>query len=197
MNFDFAFFFTNIMLGVGLAMDAFSVSVANGLNEPCMRTKKMCAIAGVFAFFQGLMPLIGWFCVHTLLGYFKAFEPFIPWIALALLGFIGGKMLWEGITCKCEDSDAPCTRLTFAALLLQGVATSIDALSVGFTIAQYNALGAAVAALMIALVTFVICAIGLLIGRKMGTCIAGKAGIFGGAILIVIGLSIFIKGVFM
>ena len=196
MNFDFAFFFTNIMLGVGLAMDAFSVSVANGLNEPCMRTRKMCAIAGVFAFFQGLMPLIGWFCVHTLLGYFKAFEPFIPWIALALLGFIGGKMLWEGITCKCEDSDAPCTRLTFAALLLQGVATSIDALSVGFTIADYNGAEAIVCGLLIAAVTFAICMGGLAIGKKFGTHLAGKASILGGAILIFIGFEIFLTGIF-
>ena len=197
MTYDFAFFFTNIMLGVGLAMDAFSVSVANGLNEPCMRTRKMIGIAGIFALFQGLMPLIGWFCVHTLLSYFRTFEPFIPWIALALLGFIGGKMLWEGITCKCEDADKPCTRLGVAALLLQGVATSIDALSVGFTIAEYDAIAATVAALLIALVTFIICALGLLIGRRVGTCVAGKAGIFGGIILIIIGLNIFIQGVFL
>jgi putative Mn2+ efflux pump MntP len=143
------------------------------------------------------MPLIGWFCVHTLLGYFKAFEPFIPWIALGLLGYIGGKMLWEGITAKCDEETAPCNKLGFAALLLQGLATSIDALSVGFTIAEYEVLAAVVAALLIALVTFIICAVGLLIGRKMGTCIAGKAGILGGIILIVIGLNIFIQGVFV
>ena len=197
MTYDFTFFFTNIMLGVGLAMDAFSVSVANGLNEPSMRAGKMSGIAGVFALFQGLMPLIGWFCVHTLLEYFKAFEPFIPWIALALLGFIGGKMLWEGITAKCDEETPTCNRLGFATLLLQGVATSIDALSVGFTIAEYNAVAAVLASLLIALVTFIICAVGLLIGRKMGICIAGKAGIFGGIILIGIGINIFIQGVFL
>ncbi|MBR3751471.1 MAG: manganese efflux pump, partial [Clostridia bacterium] len=91
---DPMFFITNILLGVGLAMDAFSVSLANGLNQPCMGKGKMCGMAGVFAFFQAIMPLIGWLCVHTLLEYFKAFEPFIPWIALVLLCYIGGKMIY-------------------------------------------------------------------------------------------------------
>ncbi|MBE6553355.1 MAG: manganese efflux pump [Ruminococcaceae bacterium] len=197
---DFLFFFNNIMLGVGLAMDAFSVSLANGMNEPRMCVRKTCLIAGVFAIFQALMPLAGWFCVHTLLAYFQIFEPFIPWIALALLGFIGGKMLWEGITCKpSEKKDEPCSctaRLGIGALLLQGVATSIDALSVGFTIAEYDAFAAVLAALLIALVTFIICLMGVLIGRKLGNFIAGKAGILGGIILIIIGLNIFITGVF-
>jgi len=105
MHLDFSFFFTSIMLGVGLAMDAFSVSLANGLNEPHMHKSKMGKVAGVFSCFQFLMPLIGWFCVTTLLELFSAFEPFIPWIALILLCFIGGKMLLEGIRGDCEASD--------------------------------------------------------------------------------------------
>ena len=94
---NFRFFFNSILLGVGLAMDAFSVSMANGLNEPHMKKNRMCGIAGVFAFFQFLMPMIGWICVHTVVQYFKAFEKFIPWIALFLLLYIGGSMLMEGI----------------------------------------------------------------------------------------------------
>ena len=93
MELGFSFFFTNIMLGVGLAMDAFSVSLANGLNEPCMKQPKMMGIAGIFAVFQGMMPMIGWICVHTIVQYFSAFEKLIPWIALVLLCWIGGKML--------------------------------------------------------------------------------------------------------
>ena len=100
MEWSFVFFFNSVLLGVGLAMDAFSVSLANGLNEPGMKKKKMCGIAGVFALFQALMPMTGWVCVHTILQYFKAFEKFIPWIALVLLLFIGGKMLMEGIKNK-------------------------------------------------------------------------------------------------
>ena len=194
MDLGFQFFFINLSLGVALAADAFSVSLANGLSEPCMRTRKACGIAGIFALFQGVMPMLGWICIHTLLGYFQAFEPFIPWIALALLGFIGGKMLWDGI--KGEDCECGCTRIGLAGLLVQGVATSIDALSVGFTIAEYELPAALLAAALIALVTFIICTVGVLIGRKMGTKLAGKASILGGAILIAIGLEIFISGVF-
>lgn len=194
MDLGFQFFFINLSLGVALAADAFSVSLANGLNEPCMRTRKACGIAGMFALFQGVMPMLGWICIHTLLEYFQAFEPFIPWIALALLGFIGGKMLYDGI--KGEDCECGCTRIGFIGLLVQGVATSIDALSVGFTIAEYDLPAALLAAGLIALVTFIICAVGVLIGRKVGTKLAGKASILGGTILIAIGLEIFITGVF-
>ncbi len=191
MELNFSFFFTAILLGLGLAMDAFSVSLANGLHEPCMRTGRMCGMAGIFAFFQALMPMLGWLCVHTIVQTFSAFEKFIPWIALTLLGYIGGKMLYEGI--KGEEECACCTRLGLGALLVQGIATSIDALSVGFTIAHYNWFGALVTAAVIALVTFIICFVGIEIGKRVGTKLSGKAGIFGGAILIFIGLEIFIS----
>ena len=192
---DPVFFITNILLGVGLAMDAFSVSLANGLNQPCMGKGKMCGIAGVFALFQAIMPLIGWICVHTLLEHFKAFEPFIPWIALVLLSYIGGKMIYDSIKSKGEEK---CDKkgITVLGLLVQGVATSIDALSVGFTIAHYDAARAVVAALIIATVTFVICLAGIMIGKKVGTKFADKAGILGGIILILIGLEIFITSWF-
>ena len=195
MSLGINFFITNILLGVGLAMDAFSVSLANGLNEPCMKKNKMCAVAGVFAAFQALMPLTGWFCIHTIVQYFTFFEKLIPWIALILLCFIGGKMLIEGIRTKDEN---PCAKpgVGLIALLIQGIATSIDALSVGFTIADYNLPSALLATFIIALVTFFICLAGLIIGRKAGTRISRKAGILGGAILIFIGLEIFITGIF-
>ena len=174
-------------------MDAFSVSLANGLNEPAMRKKKMCGVAGVFAFFQALMPMVGWICVHTIVQYFKAFEKCIPWIALILLLFIGGKMLIEGI--RNNDTDDEETKVDLVALLIQGVATSIDALSVGFTIAEYGLLMALVCALIIAVVTFVISMAGLIIGKKFGTKFANRATIFGGVILILIGIEIFVTGV--
>ena len=191
MNLGFQFFFNSILLGIGLAMDAFSVSLANGLNEPNMHKGKMVKVAGVFSTFQFLMPLIGWFCVTTLLELFSAFEPFIPWIALILLCFIGGKMLLEGI--RGGDEEEEKCGVGLAALLVQGVATSIDALSVGFTIAHYNAFEALLASLLIGVVTFFICFMGLQIGKKAGTKLAGKAGIFGGAILIFIGIEIFVS----
>ena len=143
---ELSFYLTSIGLGFALAMDAFSVSLANGLNEPCMRERKMCGIAGMFAFFQALMPMLGWVLVHTLVEVFSVFEKFIPWIALALLAYIGIKMLVEGL--KNED-ECPCSQkgLGFAALVVQGIATSIDALSTGFTIATYNWMAALLCAL--------------------------------------------------
>lgn len=193
MSFSISFVITSIMMGVGLAMDAFSVSMANGLNEPNMKARKMLLIAGVFGAFQALMPLIGWVCVHTVVQYFKAFEKFIPWIALALLLYIGGKMLIDGI--KNQDNDEA-TSVGFGALLVQGVATSIDALSEGFVIAEYNWQAAIAAALIIATVTFVICVFGVFIGKKFGTVLANKSQIFGGIVLIIIGIEIFVTGIF-
>lgn len=190
MELDFSFFFNSILLGVGLAMDAFSVSLANGLNEPSMKKSRMCGVAGVFSLFQILMPLIGWICVSTVAQYFSLFEKVIPWIALALLGYIGGKMLCEGI--KNKDAEAGGAAVGLKALLLQGVATSIDALSVGFTISHYRWQEAVLACLLIGIVTFVICFVGIALGKKVGTRLAGKADILGGAILIFIGLEIFV-----
>ena len=186
------FFISSILLGIGLAMDAFSVSLANGLNEPMMKRRKACGVAGMFAFFQFLMPILGWVCVHNFVKLFSSFEPFIPWIALALLAFIGGKMLREGLCCKGGECEVPKAGLW--GLVVQGIATSIDALSVGFTIADYNGLQALVCGLLIAVVTFVICLCGVSLGKKMGMQLAGRASILGGSILIVIGLVIFVRG---
>ncbi|MBR2042781.1 MAG: manganese efflux pump [Clostridia bacterium] len=187
------FLVNSAALGAGLAMDAFSVSMANGLHEPCMKKGKTIAIAGVFAFFQAAMPMLGWVCVHTIVEMFGAFQKFIPFIALILLSLIGGKMLCEGIKNKgCEENMGVAT---FSALLVQGVATSIDALSTGFTISDYSAVMALLCALIIATVTFIICIIGVEVGKKFGTRLAGKAGILGGIILIAIGIEIFITGI--
>ena len=194
MNISAVLLVNSILLGVGLAMDAFSVSLANGLNEPKMKATRMSMIAGVFGVFQALMPLLGWVCVHTVVEYFKSFEKFIPWIALMLLGYIWGKMLYESI--KGEDEEASKGDLGFVTLMVQGVATSIDALSVGFTIADKSFLEALISVIIIAIVTFIICMVGLILGKKFGTKFAGKAGILGGVILIGIGLEIFITGVF-
>lgn len=190
MELNFVFFINSILLGIGLAADAFSVSLANGLHEPCMRRKKILAIAGVFGFFQGLMPLIGWLCVHTAMEYFKGFQPVIPWIALILLCFIGGKMILDAR--KEEDDTCKATPVNITGLLMQGIATSIDALSVGFTIAKYNTAAALISSIIIGIITFVLCLGGLYIGRKAGNKLSGKAGILGGVILIAIGLEIFI-----
>ena len=192
MEWNFVFFLNSGLLGVGLAMDAFSVSLANGLHDPHMSRRRGTIIAGTFAGFQAAMPMLGWVCVHTIVELFSSFEKFIPWIALALLGYIGGKMLVEGI--KGEEAEEA-AELSAGALFVQGVATSIDALSVGFTISEYGWGMALVCSLIIAVVTFFVCTAGLSLGKKFGTKLSGKASILGGVILIGIGLEIFVTGV--
>lgn len=185
----------SVLLGVALAMDAFSVSVTNGINEPHMKKSKMLTIASVFAIFQILMPLVGWICVHTISQQFEAFNKFIPWIALILLLYIGGKMLKEGIKGGSEEEEP--SAVGIGALIIQGIATSIDALSTGFTIADYSLAPALCESIIIGVVTFIICMPGLILGKKIGTKISEKAMIVGGLILIGIGVKIFVEGIFM
>ena len=196
MNFLILFVTNSILLGIGLAMDAFSVSIANALNEPEMKITRMSLIAGCYAFFQFIMPVAGWVCVHTIAQIFTSFQKFIPWIALILLLYIGGKMLWESFHHEESDDSSEIKKLTFVLLIVQGIATSIDALSVGFTIADYNFSSALAASIIIAAVTFAICITGLKIGKTVGNRLSGKAEILGGLILIGIGIEIFVRGVF-
>ena len=192
---DFLFYLNSFMFGVALAMDSFSVSIANGLNEPDMNRNKQRAIAFTFGWFQAMMPLIGWFCVHTIETMFSQFQKYIPWIALILLLYIGGKMLIEGI--KAQSVELEKVPVGFWGLMLQGVATAIDALSVGFTIAEYTLVPALVEATIIGAVTFAISMVGVRFGKTLGYRLTNKASILGGCILIFIGLEIFVKGVFM
>lgn len=192
MNWSLMFFVNSILFGIGLAMDAFSVSLADGLREPQMKRGRLLTIAGLFGGFQGLMPLIGWFLVHTVVRFFEGFLNVAPWIALVLLLFIGGNMLREGIRGgDLEDVNV----LSAGTLLLQAVATSIDALSVGISIVRYSALQALVCALIIAVITFGLCVIGLRIGRRAADRLQGKAQILGGVILILLGIEICVTGV--
>lgn len=223
----------SLLLGVGLAMDAFSVSIANGLENPTMKRSKAFLIPLVFALFQAVMPMIGWTCVHFVAEKFAVFNKIVPYIALVLLSFIGGKMIFEAIkelkekkandesekiedngsteesdthekedvvfveeASKTSETKEKAKKLGIVALLVQGIATSIDALSVGFTISEYNYVEAIASASIIAVVTYVICLVGVFVGQKIGRKFTGKAEIVGGIILIAIGLEIFIKSFF-
>ena len=187
-------------------MDAFSVSLADGLGEREMTPARALTIAGTFAVFQFAMPVAGWLLVHTAAERFTAFQKCIPWIALILLLYIGGKMLIEGISenrrtagsagGETAEDEAQNAHLSAGDLMVQGVATSIDALSVGFTIAAYSAAQAVMSSVIIGGVTLVICMAGLYLGRSIGTKLAGKASILGGVILIAIGIEIWAKGLF-
>lgn len=207
---DIFFVLQSIGLGAGLAMDACAVSMSDGLNEPKMKKRKMFLIAATFGVFQALMPIIGYFAGHALIDYIGAY---IPWIALALLTLLGGKMIFDGAreivkAKKAAASQAadgaeataggeekPERKLTIKALALQAVATSIDALSVGVSISNSQVSHALVAALIIAVVTFGICIAALFIGKKFGDKLGSKAVILGGIILIGIGLEICLTGV--
>ena len=191
---ELAFIAQSALLGAGLAMDAFSVSLANGLREPRMSPRRMLGIAGVYGAFQYLMPLLGWVCVHTVVELFSSLERAIPWIAFGLLAWIGGKMLWEGLRSGGEAEQPEIPRLTLRVLLVQGLATSIDALSVGFTIEQYRFLEANLAAGIIGAVTLALCLGGLALGKKMGLRFSRHASVLGGIILIAIGFKIFLEG---
>ena len=184
---------TSLLLGIGLAMDACAVSMANGLKEPNMKIRKIILIALMFGIFQGLMPFVGY-----LLGsaFLSKIEWIIPWVALVLLLFVGGKMLLDGIKHDEDEEDEDMKELTFGVLVVQAIATSIDALSVGFTIANYSLFEASISVLIIAVVTFIICVAAVFIGKKFGTKLGNKAEILGGIILIFIGLEIFITGIF-
>ena len=178
-------------LGIGLAMDACAVSMANGMNETKMKFRKILLIALMFGLFQGLMPFLGYLVGTNTLA---KIEWIIPWVALILLGFIGGKMLIEGI--KGNDEEEKKVSLTFKTLIIQAFATSIDALTVGFTISNYKMNEAVVCTTLIAVITTIICVGGVFVGKKFGTKLGTKAEIFGGIILLLIGLEIFISGVF-
>ena len=182
----------SVLLGFGLAMDAFSVSLVNGLREPGIQKGKIVGIAAVFGGFQTIMPLIGWILVRTILELFQSLQSIIPWAAFGMLLMIGGKMLLEGIRNKTAGEDQ---RIGAGGLTLQGVATSIDALSVGLTMADTSVWNAIAESLLIGAVTFCVCTAGILIGRKAGIRLSGKASILGGLILIGIGIKILVTGI--
>ena len=212
-------------LGVGLAMDACAVSMTNGLNEPQMKFGKAALVAAMFGFFQALMPMIGWICVSLVATSFTKFAAWVPYIALVLLVIIGGKMLYDGIkdirqenkakqdgqnvekvensALAVDNAKQTVRRLTFGVLIVQAIATSIDALSTGFSLAKIAGDNpsadwwkALLSAGIIAIVTFAISLGAVYLGNKFGTKLGNKAQILGGAILIAIGLEIFITGVF-
>lgn len=181
------FVVNSILLGIGLAMDAFCVSMVNSLQEPDMRAGKAAAVAGTYAGFQFLMPVIGWVFVHTLMDLFTWFTGLIPYIAFLLLLWIGGNMIRDS---REEEEDQSYGRLTAGVLFVQGIATSMDALSVGFTMADYTPMEAFLCPCMIGAVTFLICLIGLKIGKGAAKLLRKNALTAGGIILILIGTRI-------
>ena len=183
-----------LLTSVGLSMDASAVGMTNGLNEPKMPLRKILLVALFYGLFQGLMPLVGYLCASI---FAQAVASVAPYIALALLGFIGGKMIFEA--CKKEE-ECEKKSLTIGTLTVQAIATSIDALAVGITLLAYDTIGTL--ALNVFLVCTIFCVVtfaltvgAIYIGKKVGSILADKAELVGGIILVCIGLKIFIEGV--
>ena len=223
LNMNLIFIIASILLGVGLAMDAFAISIANGISRPDAKCRYVMKVTAVYAFFQFAMPMIGWVMVHEAAKALGAFNKLVPWIALVLLAFLGGRMILEGIRCGksraevCSDSgmvkvsDTEVCRMSELSevsetnqanlagmtLFMQGVATSIDALSTGFTISSYDAEAAIVCSSIIATVTWIMCFIGMRIGAKVGELFSAHAEIVGGVILVIIGIEVFAKDVLL
>lgn len=169
-------------------MDAFSISLANGLNKPNMNFKDVLLMVFTFGLFQALMPLIGWYLTSQLAEKFEFINKTVPYLALILLLYIGIKMIVE----KDKKEEVS---LSFSVLVIQAIATSIDALSVGLTMIAYSFSKALYEALIIGIVTFIICLIAYYIGKKGGNKLSNNAPIIGGIILIIVGIKIFISGV--
>ena len=183
------FIINAFLLGIGLAMDAFSISLANGLNRPKMNFKDVLLMVFTFGLFQALMPLIGWYLTSQLAEKFEIINKIVPYLALILLLYIGIKMIVE------KDKKEEEISLSFSVLIIQAIATSIDALSVGLTMIAYSFSKALYEALIIGIVTFIICLIAYYIGKKGGNKLSNNAPIIGGIILIIVGIKIFISGV--
>ena len=184
---------TAILLGLGLAMDACAVSTTDGLSEPNMKWKKMLLISGLFGLFQCAMPTFGYLAVtifSSILGegFTRIFTYFVPYLALIILGYLGVKLIIDNI--KSEEETVG-KSITLSTILVQAVATSIDALSVGVVLGDLIMCEALMTFLIIGLITFGICIIAIIVGKKFGNLFASKAGIVGGAILVFIGFEIF------
>ncbi len=189
--------FEIILLGIALSMDAAAVSMTNGLVEPKMKVKKVLLIATFFGLFQGFMPLIGYYAGSIFSNFVSTIAPYL---ALVLLGFIGGKMIYEAVKKNKDEEDVK--NLTIKNLFVQAIATSIDALAVGISFIALDAsntlpLNIFQCCAIIVAATFIISFIAVFIGKKFGDIFNNKAQLIGGLILVGIGIKIFIDGVFL
>ncbi len=212
-----------LLLGLALSMDACAVGMTNGMTDPKMQMKGAFLIGGLFGFFQFLMPLIGYYITGVIASAFlNTFEAVSAWVSFTLLAFLGGKMIFECVrewvkakrekevcqTCFSESDEVQTTeagmrsleKLSFAKLILQAIATSIDALAVGVTlqmaaISQGLMMGAWGSTLTIGVTTFILSTGAVYIGKAVGDKLADKASFIGGLVLVAIGLKILLEGV--
>ena len=178
-----------LLVAVGLSMDAFAVAVCKGLNMSKINYKRGALIALFFGTFQALMPLIGWFLGVQFEEYIVSFD---HWVAFILLGFIGGKMIWESF--EKEKEECCPDKFSIGELFVLAIATSIDALAVGITFALIApSTGISVAVILIGVITFALSFVGVVIGNKFGAKYKKRAELAGGVILCLMGLKILLE----
>lgn len=186
------------LIGIGLAMDAFAVSICKGIKMPKLKKTHVAVIALFFGGFQMLMPLMGWLLGTQFAKYISSFS---HWISFALLAFLGVKMILEAI--KKDDDGCDCceARLDVKDLFIMAIATSIDALAAGLTFSMYPEVNIVSSVGIIGITTFVICAFGvclghlfIVLGEKLGEKFKTAAEIIGGCVLLGIGIKLLIEG---
>jgi putative Mn2+ efflux pump MntP len=177
---------TILLIALGLAMDSFSVSIANGLATRTFKPSKALTIALFFGFFQGLMPIFGWVAGESIADQISAFD---HWVAFGLLTTIGIKMIYESIANKPPHF---LKAYTLKVILFLSIATSIDALAVGLSFSFLD-ISILFPALMIGLITFMLSFLGVYVGKSFGKILKNRIEILGGLILIVIGLKILLE----
>jgi len=183
---------TVLILAVGLSMDSFAVSISCGLAEQKISFRHAAKISFSLAFFQGLLPVAGWYMGTEIKGYVEGVD---HWIAFLLLLFLGGKMIWESF--KNDDQSERPDIYSWKHIITLSIATSIDALVVGFTYALASTQNIFGGAVIIGAVTFFFAMLGIRIGKDVGGSFGSKVELLGGVILIGIGLKILIQHILM
>ncbi len=176
-----------LILGVTLAMDALSISISKALASQKIKISNALKIAIVFGLFQAIMPLIG-YCVGN--SFYDVLENYFGFISFAILAFLGGKMIYEYFK---NEEDLHNENITVKELIILGIATSIDALAAGFIFAGNNIFEVLISCLIIGFITFSICLFGYICGCKLGCIIGDKGEVFGGIVLIILGIKFLIE----
>ena len=192
---DLMFIITVVLLGVGLSMDAFSTSVVNVVSFPESKGTKAVRCASMYMLFQFVFFMLGWAIIHAVATRFKILYYFMPWLALLFLLRSAWSLIVDGVISLDEDKvqDA---ELDFKEVTIQGIMSSLDALSMGFVTAYFSFKAALVAGIIVGAITFFISIYGFCAGEKLGVRVTGKTAIIGGLILAAIGIKIVVEFIF-
>ena len=182
-------FFNAIILGITLAMDAFSISVSKALIANEIKIKNALKLGAVFGGFQAVMPLLGYFIGS---GFYSLIKNYFGVVSFIILAYLGGKMIYDYFLGEEENL---CKDITFKELFILGIATSIDALAAGFCFGANAFFETIISCLIIGIITFIICWFGYVLGTRLAEKIGNKSTLFGGIILVLLGVKILIESI--